>query len=335
MSQGTTRTTRPAAAPATPQAGISSSVREDPMSTGSIATAEPTTGLAAALAAVQAAIPSVHKDKVAVVEHKNGRGRHSYRFVDLADVTAAILPLLGRHGLCWITKPTMRDGRFLLEYKLKHSSGEEECGEYPLPAGGTPQETGSAITYARRYCLCCVTGVAPDDDDDAAAAENAAREPALTAVPGQLQALQRCFKKLGRTDPDVQLKWLRCSARRQISSPEALTVEEANAAIEELNAKIRESARPVSAPPADSSATQAKPVSAPPAGQPGPDQRQIRRLFALCRELGISDRDQRLKIYSDYLKRPVTSTNDLTSRDAETIISVFEEMRNTRKADRQ
>jgi ERF superfamily len=60
----------------------------------------------------------------------------------------------------------------VLAYSLVHASGEREDGIYPL-TGGAPQEQGSAITYARRYCLCAVTGVAADADDDGQAAQTA------------------------------------------------------------------------------------------------------------------------------------------------------------------
>jgi ribosomal protein S20 len=72
-----------------------------------------------------------------------------------------LLPLL---RLCSADYPTSARPRRL------HTSGEKVSGEYPLPTGGSPQALGSAITYARRYCLCAVTGVAADDDDDGAAA---------------------------------------------------------------------------------------------------------------------------------------------------------------------
>lgn len=128
--------------------------------------------LTAALAAVQAELPRIAKGETAEVETRTGR-KYTYSYADLADVSQVILPLLGKNDLAWITKPTFNEaGKFVLVYKLRHVSGEEEVGEYPLPTG-TPQEIGSAITYARRYCLCSVTGVAPDsDDDDAAAASH-------------------------------------------------------------------------------------------------------------------------------------------------------------------
>lgn len=136
-----------------------------------------TGGLAAALAAVQAELPHIAKDKTAHV--RSDRGSYSYRYADLADVTSAVMPLLARHGLAWTSAPTLRDGQFMLRYDLLHSSGEHVGGWYPLPDPdrGTPQAIGSAITYARRYALCAVTGVAADADDDAQAAQ-AEHQPA-------------------------------------------------------------------------------------------------------------------------------------------------------------
>lgn len=134
--------------------------------------APPTQNLAEALAIVQASIPEVIKAEEGKVE-KDGKFLYKYSYADLGAVTRAILPRLGAVGLSWITMPTMVDGKFVLVYRLMHASGDFLEGTYPLPAGQSPQQTGSAITYARRYCLCSVTGVAPADDDDAAEAQAA------------------------------------------------------------------------------------------------------------------------------------------------------------------
>lgn len=141
------------------------------------------TSLALALAAVQAELPEVIKAETAKIEKKDGSGHYKYSYADLAAVTRTILPRLGRYGLSWITKPTLLDGRFVLEYKLLHISGESESGIYPLPDRGNPQDIGSAITYARRYTLCSVTGIAPDDDDDGAAATAEHRRAAPMSTP--------------------------------------------------------------------------------------------------------------------------------------------------------
>lgn len=131
-------------------------------------------GLAAALAAFQKALPRIGKGNTA------NTGTYSYKYADLSDVSEAILPLLGEHGLSFSAKPTLDEqGRFVLAYCLRHVSGQEDSGAYPLPSSGSPQQVGSAISYARRYALLAVTGVAPGgEDDDGATAPPADRRPA-------------------------------------------------------------------------------------------------------------------------------------------------------------
>ena len=131
--------------------------------------------LFAALASVQAQLPKIGKGQTA------DTGKYTYRYADLADVSQEILPLLGASGLAFTCRPTILDGQFVLTYSLVHFSGEREDGIYPLPSSGTPQQIGSAITYARRYCLCAVTGVAPDSDDDDGAAAEAGHHQATSA----------------------------------------------------------------------------------------------------------------------------------------------------------
>lgn len=125
--------------------------------------------LAEALAALQGQLPRVAKDKPG----QAGQGR--YLYADLTDCTDAMMPLLSKLGLSFTSCPTiMEDGRFVLNYRLLHVSGDDIGGQYPLPTSGSPQQVGGAITYARRYTLCAVTGLAPGgDDDDAASAEAA------------------------------------------------------------------------------------------------------------------------------------------------------------------
>ena len=54
--------------------------------------------------------------------------------------------------------------------KLMHISGQEEISEYPVPkvtknVTNEHQEVGKAITYARRYSLLAMYGLAGEDDD--------------------------------------------------------------------------------------------------------------------------------------------------------------------------
>lgn len=124
-----------------------------------------TENLAAALAAFQLELPTLGKGNTALV--RSDKGNYSYKYADLADVSTVVLPLLAKHGLSFSCKPTIDEqGHFVLAYVLRHVSGEQDAGSYPLPSGVSPQQVGSAITFGRRYVLCAMTGVAPDEDDD-------------------------------------------------------------------------------------------------------------------------------------------------------------------------
>lgn len=122
--------------------------------------------LYAAVARLQSELPSISKGKTA------DTGTYKYKYADLPAVSEAILPKLGKLGLAFVAFPTLNaDGKFVLAYSLVHEAGAEMGGEYRLPDNGSPQQIGSAITYARRYALCAVTGIAADEDDDGAAAQ--------------------------------------------------------------------------------------------------------------------------------------------------------------------
>lgn len=128
-----------------------------------------------ALAAFQAELPKVGKDKTA------NAGSYSYRYTDLATLTQTVMPLLTKHGFSFITFGRLTDGGgYELVGMLCHESGVTIEGALPI-YGRQPQEIGSAVSYARRYLLSSMTGVVSDEDDDGKAAVKASRtksEPA-------------------------------------------------------------------------------------------------------------------------------------------------------------
>jgi len=165
-----------------------------------------------ALAALQGRLPRIAKTETAEVIHKDG-GKHDYSYAGLAAVTHAVMPVMSELGLSFTAAPTLLwsdehpevPPRFVLAYKLRHTSGESIPGHYPLPSGVSSQATGSAITYARRYALLSVTGLAPEDDDDAAAADaelrRQAREPqAPRQGGGRLRSAPEQQNKPGKPD---------------------------------------------------------------------------------------------------------------------------------------
>lgn len=95
------------------------------------------------------------------------------KYADLAAVRDAIIPVFNKHGLAVIQAPTT-DGfsGFCLETRIIHTSGEEIIWQFPLPSDFTKmQSIGSAISYARRYTLSAIGGIASEEDDDGNAAQ--------------------------------------------------------------------------------------------------------------------------------------------------------------------
>ena len=140
---------------------------------------ERTSEIAKALAAFHKDLPEVHKGST--------NPAFKSKYADLADIVKVVLPKLAAQGLAWITTPTYVDEQFVLAYELRHTSGESLGGVWPLPDPGkaTPQQLGSAVTYAKRYTLSAVTGIAPDEDDDGngASADTAPRAGNRQARP--------------------------------------------------------------------------------------------------------------------------------------------------------
>lgn len=82
---------------------------------------------------------------------------------------------LVREGLSYSQFP---DGEGLTTI-LMHDRGEWMKATMKVHMGAKPQDQGSAITYARRYALSAVLGLATEDDDDG----NAASQPKAATAP--------------------------------------------------------------------------------------------------------------------------------------------------------
>lgn len=96
------------------------------------------------------------------------------RYADLANVMAACMPALNANGIAVIQPTVDEESQRYVKTILAHESGETlEC-RVPLIVGKNDmQGYGSAVTYARRYGLMCMAGIAPEDDDGNAAAKAA------------------------------------------------------------------------------------------------------------------------------------------------------------------
>lgn len=135
--------------------------------------------LAKALAAAQSIIRAPKKGRTAQI--RSEKGNYGYNYADLADVIECCREALAKNELAPTQTLRAENGHMVLVTTLLHSSGQWISSEYPLQNYQRPQEQGSAITYARRYSLSAMLGIAAEDDDDGAtaqAAEPVKREPA-------------------------------------------------------------------------------------------------------------------------------------------------------------
>jgi hypothetical protein len=85
-----------------------------------------------------------------------------------------------------------------------HESGEALTGEFPVSGEGGIQMIGGRITYARRYCLAAIVGVAADEDDESRLADEggprtAQRAAARTRQPAAATAPAAGEQPSGRT----------------------------------------------------------------------------------------------------------------------------------------
>lgn len=163
---------------------VARAVKDSPIqSAGTVRRSLSITQLAAAMVAVQKQIEDPTKNKRA-----DAGTRGSYRYADLPTVLDVVRPALVANGFAVLQFPCELDDAPALTTLLIHSCGEwVETTAKIRPVDPRPQNVGSAITYARRYALLALCGIAADDDDDARAASQPKvqppAQPAKTATP--------------------------------------------------------------------------------------------------------------------------------------------------------
>jgi hypothetical protein len=272
-----------------------------------------TSKLAEALAAFQAELPSVEKNRTAEVSGVSKAGKpysYPYKYADLADVSSVVLKKLGEHGLSFMSRPTTVNGKFGLAYSLLHSSGEREDGFFELRDDPDIQKIGGRITYARRYCLCAVTGVAAEEDTDARGI-------------GQASPPQQQRKPRGRPPvrplADLPRNQDGSLSRSRITDEEFEAYGNMTAAQLKEHTELRDGAAKGAVPGTErlAEADPADPWANPPAGlrKPSPAQPRAAVIIQHFARMGITDREERLGFTAELIGRKVGSTNDLTAQE--------------------
>jgi hypothetical protein len=134
---------------------------------------ETVAALATALAKAQAVLVNPEKSLVATIRTaRPGEAERSFRYAPLASGLDIVRKTLGQHEIATVQTTAIdpATGMVNLTTMLAHSSGEWIASDWPVCAAtetANPQRMGAALTYARRYALFTLVGIAGEDDLDA------------------------------------------------------------------------------------------------------------------------------------------------------------------------
>ena len=129
--------------------------------------------LAAALAKAQAELINPEKSLTATIRSgRAGEGDQTFRYAPLSSGLDIVRKTLGQHEIATLQTTAIDQvaGIVNLTTMLAHSSGEWIASEWPVcPVAdlASPRRMGAALTYARRYALFTLVGIAGEDDLDA------------------------------------------------------------------------------------------------------------------------------------------------------------------------
>jgi ERF superfamily len=134
---------------------------------------ESVAALASALAKAQAELVNPEKSLTATIRSgRPGEGERIFRYAPLSSGLDIVRKTLGQHEIATLqtTAIDQTAGMVNLTTTLAHASGEWIASDWPVcPIAETanPQRMGAALTYARRYALFTLVGIAGEDDLDA------------------------------------------------------------------------------------------------------------------------------------------------------------------------
>src|SRR6186997_1536353 len=145
--------------------------------------------IASALAKAQAELENPQKNLTAVIHSPFPREEsRTFRYASLASGLDIVRKTLSRHEIATVqsTEVDKETGLIRLITVLAHSSGEWLSSDWPVcPVTETaaPHRMGAALTYARRYALFALVGIAGEDDLDAPDLASPAIDPSPKNSP--------------------------------------------------------------------------------------------------------------------------------------------------------
>ena len=143
--------------------------------------------LAGALAKAQIELTNPEKSLIGTISSDDPeRAERAFRYASLSSGLDIVRKVLGQHEIATVqTTSVDQTGGFInLTTVLAHASGEWIASDWPVCAvseTATPHRMGAALTYARRYALFTLVGIAGEDDLDAPDLITPTNQPSATA----------------------------------------------------------------------------------------------------------------------------------------------------------
>jgi len=153
----------------------------------------PINALYTALAAAQSELKNPEKTKDGKVKgtaKASGKDyEYSFKYADIGDVLEAVLPVFSKHGLSVMQPTKIAEGSIILITRIAHTAGAMIESEYPVCGlNGNHQAMGAALTYARRYALTTLIGIAAVDDTDGEGAADVGEGPRVKMSANQAKS---------------------------------------------------------------------------------------------------------------------------------------------------
>jgi hypothetical protein len=148
---------------------------------------ETVAAIATALAKAQIELSNPEKSAVGLISNlSRGEGERTFRYAPLSTGLELVRKSLGGHQIAVLqtTEIDRPSGTVNLTTVLMHTSGEWISSDWPvcqLSDAAMPRRMGAALTYARRYSLFALVGIAGEDDTDLDAAEAPATTSTINA----------------------------------------------------------------------------------------------------------------------------------------------------------
>ena len=168
--------------------------------------------IAGALAKAQGQLTNPEKSLSATIRSPFPReGERTFRYASLSSGLDIVRKALGQQQIATI-QTTAFDadaGLIRLTTVLAHASGEWISSDWPVcPVGdaSTPHRMGAALTYARRYALFTLVGIAGEDDMDAPDLPDLQAKGHALAVPTPEEAAANVIKPIASNRPKYMVR---------------------------------------------------------------------------------------------------------------------------------